>query len=69
MGAWYESGKRTHQATGAVEMLLPIALGQRNDFDLSALPRRMNKTIFAEVNADMGKLQSAGIEKNQITRH
>ena len=50
-------------------MLLPIALGNRNDFDLSPLPRRMNKTIFAEVNTDMRKLQSAGIEKNQITRH
>jgi hypothetical protein len=50
-------------------MPLPIALGKRNDLDLSALPRRMNKVILAEVNADMGKLQPAGIEKNQITRH
>src|SRR6202162_1863329 len=69
MGAWYEMGEHTDQATGTVETLLPIALGKRNDLYLSALPRRMNKTTFAEVNTDMGKLQSAGIEKNQITRH
>ena len=69
MGAWYQMGEHAGQATGAVETLLPIAFGKRNDLDLSPLPRRMNKLIFAEVNADMGKLQSAGIEKNQITRH
>jgi hypothetical protein len=50
-------------------MLLPIDLGKRNDLDLSALSRCMNKTIFAEVNTDMGKLQPAGIEKDQIARH
>jgi len=68
VSAWYQRRERTGQATGTVEMLLPIALGKRNDLDLSALPRCMNKTILAEVNADMGKLQSAGVEKNQITR-
>ena len=69
MGAWYQRRERTDQATGAVEMPLPIALGERNYLDLSALPRRMDKTILAEVNADMGKLQSAGVEKDQIARH
>ena len=67
-GGRYQIGERADQATRAVEVLVPIVLGERHDLDLSASPRRMDKTTLAEVNADVGKLQSAGIEKNQIAR-
>jgi hypothetical protein len=69
LGSRYQIRERAHQTASPVKVLLPISLGKGNDFNLSAFPRRVDKPVLAEVDTDMGKLQLAGVEEDEIARH
>ena len=54
-------------AAGTVKALAPIAVAETGNHDRAAAAARgMNKAVFAQVNADMGKRTVEGIEEDQV---
>ena len=60
-------GKLTHDSAGAVKAPDPIAIAHGVDPDRFSFGGGMYKFVITEVNTNVGKAASLGVEKHQIT--